>query len=289
MNFLPGDKFYYNDTDFLNYEVSGNGPVSLILIHGFGASLRSWDDIKKSLDHENFTIYTIDCKGAGFSSKPKFDPASKNGKAEYSIEANADIIVSFIEKKGIKDFYIAGHSMGGGITLFTCLKMLEKKTELPNGIILIDSACYVTKLPFFIKPLTVPVINILNYIIPANIKVAFSLKKLIYNKEKITPEIFEKYRFFWSRSGFNRAIIKTAKQIIPENCETLIKQYPSITCPALIIWGRDDKALSLQLGERLNKDLPDSELIVIPECSHDSIEEYPDEIAGMITKFIKRH
>jgi pimeloyl-ACP methyl ester carboxylesterase len=286
IKFTPSEKFLYNNTDFLNYEVSGKGDIPLILIHGFGASLRNWDCIRKNLDEGVFTIYSFDCKGAGFSSKPVNDPESPDGKASYSIESNADIILEFIEEKGLEDFFMAGHSMGGGITLFTCLKLLEKNLPLPQGIILIDSACYVTKLPFFVKPLTIPIINKFNYMIPAKLKVGFALRKLFFNKDRITPEIAATYSFFWSQPGFNRAIIETAKQIVPANCDDLIAQYPLITCPALIIWGRNDEALKLELAERLNRELPNSELKVIDNCRHNSIEEYPEDIAGMMMDFL---
>jgi len=58
-----GQRFYYSETDFLNYEVVGKGPITLLFLHGFGASLRTWDDVLACIPGDRFTSYLIDLIG----------------------------------------------------------------------------------------------------------------------------------------------------------------------------------------------------------------------------------
>ena len=108
--FKPSLSFKYSDKITINYEKKGRGNQPLLLIHGFGSSLRNWDDViaklanNKLLD-KKFTLYAIDLKGYGFSSKPKDN--------KYTIKDQAEIVKAFIENYSLKHPVIVGHSMGG--------------------------------------------------------------------------------------------------------------------------------------------------------------------------------
>ena len=45
--------------------------------------------------------------------------------------------------------------------------------------------------------------------------------------------------------------------------------------PVLIIWGREDEVVPLEVGENFKRDIPDSQLVVIPHCGHIPLEEEP--------------
>ena len=61
----PQLRFEYAPGVSINYEKLGDGPASAIFLHGFGASLDSWNDIKPLLPREGFTHWFIDLKGFG--------------------------------------------------------------------------------------------------------------------------------------------------------------------------------------------------------------------------------
>src|SRR6266496_2169668 len=59
----------------INYEQhlrSNDDRPTLVLIHGFGASLDTWNDIYPALTAER-SVVRIDLKGSGFSDKPRDD------------------------------------------------------------------------------------------------------------------------------------------------------------------------------------------------------------------------
>ena len=65
--------------------------------------------------------------------------------------------------------------------------------------------------------------------------------------------------------------------------EALIAQYKTISVPVLIIWGAEDEVVPLEDGRKFKRDIPDSELVILPKCGHIPLEEEPLETRRVIT------
>jgi pimeloyl-ACP methyl ester carboxylesterase len=59
-----------------------------------------------------------------------------------------------------------------------------------------------------------------------------------------------------------------------------------VATPALIVWGRDDRIVPLECGERYAKTLPHARLEVVDGAGHFVDMERPDELARLVTRFI---
>ena len=284
--------FHYNDDEFIHYEVYGDGAIPLVLIHGFASSARNWDDLVARLVSAEptdgdaaqtpYKIYAIDCKGTGASSKPP--------NSDYSIPAHAKIVADFVRHKGLDNYVLAGHSMGGGVALMAAL-VLKRFADSPDqsGIILLDTACYPTRLPQFIQVLGNPWTRwIPLYFMSAKSKGERAVEAGFHDQSKATPEIVGRYANLWRIPGFKRATATTAAQIVPPNHDALIAKFHTIDCPTLVIWGRQDRVLDWELGERLVNDLPNAELAVVEECGHCPMEERPDEVARLFADFAQK-
>src|SRR5271165_5672658 len=81
--------FQMNDTISVNYEVYGEGEPSVTFIHGFGASRESWFDTLLSISGIG-TLYLIDLKGHGLSSKSRDE--------HYSLDDQAAIVAEFTRR-----------------------------------------------------------------------------------------------------------------------------------------------------------------------------------------------
>ena len=94
----------------------------------------------------------MDLKGFGLSSKPH------DGK--YSAKDQAEIVTAFIEQNGFADLALVGHSYGGAVALLTYFKLLDKGLgSRVLSLVLLDSAGYVQRLPFFVLLPRIPVVN----------------------------------------------------------------------------------------------------------------------------------
>ena len=283
--FLPALKFQYDAENFINYEKRGSGKTPLLLLHGFGSSLRNWDDVVANLAEddtltENYTLYLLDLKGAGFSSKPK--------DGRYAIKDSAEIVTAFLKKLNLKHPVIVGHSLGGGVALYTTVHLKTNSPFYPSNLILVDAACYPTDYPFFVKLLRIPFFNklILNGL-PDEYRAKQTLELIVADKSMITPEIIQRYSYAYKMDNYDYVLIQTAKQISPENVEQLTEGYKSIKCPVTILWGRKDSVLPVALGEALHKDISVSKLIIYDDFAHNLPEEAPSVVADAIRNIVE--
>ena len=58
-----------------------------------------------------------------------------------------------------------------------------------------------------------------------------------------------------------------------------------IGCPALVLWGRQDRLIPLAHGEAYAKELPNARLEVLDDCGHMLPFEKPTEFARAVTRF----
>ena len=141
---------------------------------------------------------------------------------------------------------------------------------------LIDSAGYRQKLPWFIRLSKVPGARPpWRKLLSPRFAAALVLRKCYYNDEKITEEQIDTYAYYGSLPGAPEAVMETAKQIVPPDIEALTEKYKTIQVPVLVIWGKEDEVVPLEVGEKFKRDLPQAELVILPRCGHVPPEEEP--------------
>ena len=265
----------------INYYEAGQGPP-VLLLHGFAACAYTWRYLIPPLaaDHR---VITMDLKGFGLSDKP--------ADGHYAVADQAEMVADFIRRQDLRDLVIMGHSMGGGVTLMTYLKLRETDPGRIKKLVLIDSAGYPQKLPWFIWMAKVPGLNtMLSKVLSPRFAAALVLKKCYYDKDKITEEQIDTYAYFGSLPGAAAAVSQTAKQIVPkdQDIEALIAQYKTIKVPVLVIWGADDEVVPLKVGKNFERDIPGAKLVILPHCGHIPPEEEPLATRQAIMDFLKR-
>jgi len=101
-------RFVEVDGTFVHYVDEGDG-IPIILLHGTGASLHTWDLWAERLK-DKYRVLRITLPGFGLSG-PRSDK-------KYKIKDYVNLLESFVEKIGVKKFYLAGNSLGGSIAWF---------------------------------------------------------------------------------------------------------------------------------------------------------------------------
>lgn len=258
----------------LAYEEYGQG-YPIIFIHGIAASSYSWRAVAKTLS-DSYRCICFDLMGFGDSDKP--------GNESYSLKRQAELMLKAIHRIGIERYVLAGHSLGGGVCLSMMHELGESHSEI-TGLILVDSACYLQKIPIFIRALRIPILPIIAMkLIPAKWGFALSAGDMYIGKWKKIEAIAE-----YSRSlklpGAHKALIATAKEIVPPDIEEFTTSYSKIAVPTQVIWAEYDKVIPLEQGQRLAEDIPSAKLNIIEGCGHCPQEELPEETAQVIRAF----
>jgi len=262
----------------INYYEAGQGPP-VILLHGFGACAYSWRYLGPALA-EDHRVFTLDLKGYGLSDKPA------DGK--FAVSDQADMVAEFIRTRDLHDLVLIGHSMGGGVTLMTYFKVREADPARIKKLVLIDSAGYPQKMPWFIRLAKMPLVGTVGgRLLSPRFAAYMVLRKCYYNKDKITEEQIDTYAYFGSLPGAREAVMETAKQIMPDDIDALTARYKTIRVPVLIVWGEDDEVVPLEVGRNFKRDIPGSELVILPKCGHMPPEEAAAATKRLIITFLK--
>jgi pimeloyl-ACP methyl ester carboxylesterase len=255
------------------------GP-SLLLIHGFGASLETWFDITPILARE-LRVVRLDLRGFGLSGKPK-DRA-------YSPDEQAEIVAEFIEKSINGPVVVAGHSYGGGVAVLTYLKLRERQLgDRVAGLVLIDAASYSQALPFFVAQLRNPLTRfVAENLTTSEWRTRHVLEKLFMDKSRVDEARVERYARFLRLPGANHAIAEVAEQVVPPNLSELSDSLKTIRVPTLVIWGEKDPAIPVAFAHRLARDIGGARLVIIPDVGHIPHEEQPAATAEAILGFMR--
>lgn len=272
--------FRYSDTVRINFEMHGRGALPIVFLHGFAAALTTWHDIIPFFPPEAATLYLVDLKGFGFSSKPDDD--------QYSIEEQAAIITAFLENQSLVGVVLVGHSLGGGIALLSYFAARNTgKENLIGRLILIACTAYPQRL--------LPVMRLLRnrrlgwgllHLLPLRLMVYYSLKRAVHDHRTLTRERIARYMTCFGRTGIAHVFNETCRQLVPGRYIELARHYSEITVPTLIVWGREDRFIPPASGERLHNDIPGSRLMVIAGCGHIPQEERPAETYAAIRDFL---
>jgi len=89
----------------LNVEERGAGEISLLFLHYWGGTHRTWNKVISQLEN-SFHSVAYDMRGWGQSG------AAESG---YSLAELANEAASLIQQLGLKKYVLIGHSMGGKV------------------------------------------------------------------------------------------------------------------------------------------------------------------------------
>jgi len=260
----------------LHCETAGTGPP-VVCLHGFGASSYTWREIRDALSASH-AVHALDLKGFGGSFKPR--------DGRYSVHDQAALVLDCIDALRLTGLTLVGHSFGGGVALVTALELLRSRPSALSSLILIDAACYRQPMPLFIRVLRWPVAGpLVQALAPARLQVRTVLRLAYHDGGLIPDASIEAYAAPLRAPGGRAALRATAQQIVPADIDALVARYPTIDVPTLVVWGRHDRIVPLEFGERLHRAIPRSRLVIVENSGHVPHEETPVPVREAIAAF----
>ena len=242
----------------------GNG-IPLVLVHGFLGSSEMWNP-QINFFKDNFRVIAPALPGFG---------KSRDIHSCDSIECMAKSILNFLEKNEIKNFNLLGHSMGG---------MIAQEMANIAGEKILKLICYGTG----------PRGNI-----PGRFEtIDQSREKLKINGLKDTAHRIAKTWFIDGEDAkyfylCEKAGKETSKEAADNGLVAMkkwdgVKNLKNIRNETLIVWGDQDKAYNFNQVETLNENIPNSNLMIIKDSSHNVHLEKPDEFNKIVEEFLKK-
>jgi pimeloyl-ACP methyl ester carboxylesterase len=255
----------------VHYRISGTG-FPLVLLHGTGASLHTWEGWTNALQNE-YQIISLDLPAFGLTGP------SKN--RDYSIDAYVEFVHQFLNKIGVDSFALAGNSLGGGIAW----NYAAKYTDKMKGLILIDPTGFkqTKKLPLALSIAKNKIVAPMLKIFSPKFLFNKSLKEVYYNDDLLTQATIDRYYQLFLREGNRQAYIDRAQT--PTTYDTDLLNEISI--PTLIMWGANDEWITSKDATKFKKRIKSAKVIIYSKMGHVPMEEAPKNTAKDALDFLK--
>ncbi len=266
----PDATFLTADDTRVRFVDEGEGPA-VVLLHGFAASLSTWDDVIPELtpDHR---VLALDLRGFGFSDRPE--------DADYSPAAQARLVFEVMDARGIDSAAVVAHSWGSSVALTMALEDPRRVERLA----LYDAWVFADQLPTFFLWSRANGVGEALFRLFYRERPGDKIELAFYDKSKVTQALVDETRDALHRPG---ALAAALEAVRGQRFEEVEHRYGEVTQPTLIMWGREDGVTRLSAGERLATELPNAELVVFPRCGHFPMIEAADASTRKLRAFLE--
>lgn len=245
-------------------EQGSKGPT-LVFLHYYGGSSRTWDPVIRALPSGQRTL-AVDLRGWGESAKP----ADGHTLATY-----ADDVQALLASKAITDYVLVGHSMGGKVAQL----LASRHPAGLRGLILVAPA---TPTPLALPP---DVLAGFVHVYESRASIEGALRDMLVT-HPLTAELHEQV-IADSLRGAQAA--KAAWPLVMSQ-EDISAAVAGITVPALVMSGSGDKVDPVEAQKaHLLPLLRHVEFHVLPEHGHLLPLEAPADVARLIATWLSAH
>jgi len=246
--------------------LEGGQGEPLMLLHGFGGNKDTFTRVSRFLV-KRYRVIIPDIIGFGESAHPS--------QADYSPPAQVERLRALSQALSLKNLHLGGNSMGGQIALrYAALYPTEV-----NSLWLLSPA--VARSSFKSEVLKVIAESNHNPLIARNVKEFEEVMALGMSKPPFIPkpmlEVLAQERI--QNAALEERIFQG---IIDHSVEDQIR---GMETPALIVFGNQDRIISIETANVLSKLLPNSKVVVVQNAGHVPMFEQPRQCANDYVSF----
>ena len=257
----------------IHYRERGQG-FPVVLVHGFTGNSRNWALTVPALTR-TFRTISVDLRGHGHSAKPV-------RPEDYALEAMADDVYALLQHLGVRECYLAGHSMGGMVSQHIVLD----HPELVRALVLVDTAAEIPQG------------------LASKERLAERERLLKIAREQGMEAVFEEQlranplrERIQSNAEFLRTwreqFLLTSKEAYMYSAhgmatrKSLLGALHRLSVPTLVVCGENDEPF-LEASRKMHAEIPGSRLEIIEGAGHTPQIETPAEFNALIEEFLSR-
>lgn len=269
-----------DDVEMAYYDV-GKGNKTIVFIHGLGSNMLAW---KKNIEvlKNNFRCIIVDLPGYGKSSK---NPHS--GLMSFYAEK----VIEFVDKLNLGKVTLAGHSMGGQISIVASLSYSDKIEK----IILVDPAGFeqfhAGQRLWFKEVMTPDLVRSTTLEgIETNLATNF------YNLPEDAQFMIDDRIAIRTAKDFDYYCLAVSRSVAGMVDEPVYEKLGEIKTPTLVFFGENDNLIPnryLNPGKtsKIAKDgaskIKDAKLVMVPKCGHFMMFEKSEVFNEEVKNFFK--
>ncbi len=259
----------------IHYQTAGSGPP-LVLLHGLLGGSFCWRHNLAALGQQH-TVFAVDLPGHGRSDAPP--------ETDCSMACQAERVSRFIRELQLHDVALMACSYGAAVAMW--LATIERVralvlvapanpwSEFGRGRIEFLSTPFGGRFLRAFFPVSDPIHRI-------------ALRRMYGNPENVTRETRRGYVANIVRPGRARNALATLRNW-QADMETLRQLAPRIKAPTLLISGSKDRAVDPRSCKILQQQIPNCELITLPDLGHLPFEEAPEHFNQVVLEFLGKY
>jgi pimeloyl-ACP methyl ester carboxylesterase len=243
---------------------------ALVMLHGFGSSLDTWNAWADPLSAE-YRVIRFDLPGFGLTGA---DPTG-----EYTDARTIAVLLALLDRLGVRQATLIGNSMGGRIAWSFAAAHPERVSKL----VLVSPDGFASPGIDYDRKQDVPLmVRVLPYTLPmfmlrANLEAAYA------DPSKMTEASLLRTRDMMLAPGVRRAVIARMEQTVLRDPRPMLAR---ITAPTLLLWGDKDAMIPISNARDYLAAIPNAHLVTLPGIGHLPQEEAPAKSLAKLQAFL---
>jgi len=261
----------------IHYNDMGKGPETVVMLHGSGPGASGWANFNRNLEplvEKGYRVILMDCPG--WSKSDAIVCTSSRS------ELNARALKGLLDVLDIQSpVHIIGNSMGGHSAVAFALANPVRVGKL----ILMGGG---TGGPSQFVPMPTEGIKLLQglYRVPTIENLKKMMSVFVYDTSSLTEDLFQaRLDNMLSRKDHLENFVKSI-EANPKQFPDVGHRLGEVKAPTLIIWGRDDRFVPMDVGLRLLWGMPNAEYHIFNRCGHWAQWEHADKFNRMVLDFL---
>lgn len=247
-----------------------DAPV-LIMLHGFGSSLHTWEPWAQALVGE-YRVIRLDLPGAGLSPP---DPTN-----DYTDARSIALILALMDRRSVLRATLVGNSLGGRIAW----TLAAKHPERTDKLVLISPDGFASPGLEYGKAPDVPIaLQAMQYVLPKAL-LQMSLEPSYGDPSVMSTATVDRYHHLMLAPGVRKALLARMEQTVLVPPKPLLR---SIKAPVLLLWGEKDALIPFSNAADYARNVPDIRLVSFPELGHVPHEEAPELSLTPLRAFLR--
>ena len=262
----------------VHYNDAGQGDETVVMLHGSGPGASGWANFNRNVDafvDAGYRVILMDCPGWG-----KSDSIVCRGSRS---ELNARVLKGLLDKIGLARVHLIGNSMGGHSAVAFALANPQRVGKL----VLMGGG---TGGPSQFVPMPTEGIKLLQgvYRDPTLDNLKKMLNIFVFDPSSLTEDLMQARlaNILARRDHLENFVASLAAN--PKQFPDVGPRLGEIAAPTLVIWGRDDRFVPMDIGLRLVWGMPNADLHLFGRCGHWAQWEHAEKFNRMVLEFFSR-
>lgn len=266
----PGE---YHNVLGLRVRLRDTGPrqaPALILLHGFGSSLDTWEPWAKALSAK-YRVIRLDLPGFGLTGP---DPTG-----DYSDDRTLAILAALMDQLALPKASLVGNSLGGRFAWEFAARYPQRVSKL----VLISPDGFASPGFEYGKVPDVPLmLEAMPWVGPRSL-IRANLAPAWAQPDALPDAVLDRYRDMLLAPGVRRAILDRTRETIITDPAARLR---SITAPTLLLWGEQDHMIPVTNAQDYLRFMPNARLVRLPGMGHVPFEEAPTAALAPLVRFL---